>query len=79
MTEESWFDSQQGKRYCHLKNAQTSSGINPVSHSMDTENLFPVVKQAVNVAIHSPSSTSKVQNMYTVILPLPHVHSWHGA
>jgi len=41
MTEEWWFDSQQGQRYCHLQNAQTSCGINPYSHSMGTEILFP--------------------------------------
>jgi len=38
-----------------------------------------VVKQAENIANHSPSSTSKVQNMYRVTLPLPHVPSCHGA
>jgi len=40
MTEVSWFDSQHGKRYCHLPNAQTSCGFNPDSHSMGTDILF---------------------------------------
>jgi hypothetical protein len=38
-----------------------------------------VIKQAGKVADHLPSSTAKVQNMYRVIPPLPHVPSWHGA